>query len=569
MTRSRSLARGLRWAWVDLLLVVAFCLPAMLPLAGPTYFFEAHDARHQVFFFLQFDAALRDGVLYPGWGTHHALGYGYPTFVYYPPLAFYTAEVFHLLGAGMLASVKWTWALATLGAGLGMYALARHLFGRRAGLLAAVAYVYAPYHLTDIYVRAALAEYCAFVWLPVVLLAFHSLVAQPTWRRLGLAGLASGALFLTHHVTGLVFFPVLALYVGWRLWVEHPSARARGVAALRALGGAALGLAISSALMLPSFLERSYIQQEQWTRASYGYAQHFVYPFQFLSPFWGFGYAGPGPHDDMSFQLGVVLLLLGFATVVLGPPRWRGQIRFWAAVSALVVLLVTPLSAPLWDLIPLAALVQFPWRLLGLGVLALAILAAPLANRASGPAESLVLCLLLILGSFAYTLPQHTPVAPEDQTARLVIEFELEHPDMVGMTTWTQEQPASSPLLDQYLQGQPPVTAGALTPEATVEMLSAGGASDEIRVSSPVPATIQFYTYTFPGWRVYLDGDRLPDSALRAEGPYGLITLDVPAGEHTVRLRWGDTPLRRWSKAMSLASLLLALGLLFGKRPTL
>jgi len=171
-------------------LVLAFSLFAVLPLAGPGYFFDAHDAPHSIFFLTEFDAALRDGVWYPGWATDQALGYGYPTFVLYPPLAYYVAEGFHLLGATKVMAVKWTWALATLGAGLAMYAYARHVMGRQRGFLAAIAYVYIPYHLADIYVRAALAEYCAFVWMPLALLAFHRLVGGLTARRVGLAGRA-------------------------------------------------------------------------------------------------------------------------------------------------------------------------------------------------------------------------------------------------------------------------------------------------------------------------------------------------------------------------------------------
>jgi uncharacterized membrane protein len=127
-------------------LVIAFSLFALLPLAGPDYFFDAHDASHSIFFLTEFDAALRDGVWYPGWGTDHVFGYGYPTFVFYPPLANYAAEAFHLLGAGKVAAVKWIWGLATVGAGLAMYAYARRVMGRNRGLLAAIIYLYVPYH---------------------------------------------------------------------------------------------------------------------------------------------------------------------------------------------------------------------------------------------------------------------------------------------------------------------------------------------------------------------------------------------------------------------------------------
>ena len=105
------------------------------------------------------------------------------------------------------------------------------------------------------------------------------------------------------------------------------------------------------------------------------------------------------------------------------------------------------------------------------------------------------------------------------------------------------------------------MTAEALAPDAEIEMIRAGGASDELWVRSPAGTALRFYTYYFPGWRVSIDGERLPDSALRAETEYGLLTVDVPAGEHRVLLRWSDTPQRLAAKIVMVVSLLLALAL--------
>jgi hypothetical protein len=550
-------------------LVIAFSLFAVLPLAGPDYFFDAHDAPHSVFFLTQFDAAIRDGVWYPGWGTDHALGYGYPTFVYYPPLAYYAAEAVLLLGAGAVAAVKWTWALATIGAGLAMYAFGRHILGRQRGLLMAIVYTYAPYHLVDIYVRAALAEYCAFVWMPLALLAFHRLTEEVTASRAAWAGLAYGALWLTHNVTGLAFTPLLACYVLYRLLAKRASWRARLGPAAAALGAAMLGLGIAASLLLPNLLERVYINREQWVRAGYGYAQHFVYPFQLVSPFWGHGAAGPGPVDGMSFQLGAVPLVLSVVATVKAlfqPSRNRGWALFFAAATLVLIALMLPVSAALWELLPLAALVQFPWRLLALSTVTLAALSGFAVPRVRGSgldARVLVLCLVAILASFTYTLPEYTPVQEGTEESQLTpLAFETEYPDMVGMVAWTKEQASSSPLVSQYLAGGDLVTAEVLAPDASLDMVRAGGASDEVTVRSEGGTALRFYTYYFPGWRVFVDGQRLPDSELRPETEYGLLTVDIPPGEHHVLLRWGDTPVRLAGKAISLACLALTLCLL-------
>ena len=562
-TIRRAFARVDPYVW----LVLALSLFAVLPLAGPDYFFGAHDAPHTVFLLTEFDAAIRDGVWYPGWATDQALGYGYPTFVLYPPLAYYVAEGFHLLGATKVVAIKWTWALATMGAGLAMYACARHVMGRQRGLLAAIVYVYVPYHLVDIYVRAALAEYAAFVWIPLALLAFHRLVEKVTLPRIGYAGLAYGALLLTHNVTGLAFTPFLALYVLFRLLMEPGSHRERLVRTLVALGGALLAFGIAAALLLPGFFERRYINQEQWVRETYNYAEHFVQPAQFLSSAWGYAPGTPGTDGARSSQLGAVPLILAMVGTVAAfrrPSGERALILAFAAALFLLLFLMLPISAPLWELLPILSLVQFPWRLLALTAVTMAVLSG-LAIQSPGTdklnAQVLILALVAILGSFAYTLPQYTPTPEYAEEPRLSIEFELNYTDMRGMTAWTKEMPETSPLVEQYLSGTNLITAEALGPGADLEMIRAGGASDKVSVRSPEGTALRFYTYYFPGWRVYIDGERLPDEALRAETVYGLITVDVPPGEHQVLLRWGDTPLRLAGKLLTLACLVLAIGL--------
>ncbi|MCX7671241.1 MAG: hypothetical protein N2439_14370, partial [Anaerolineae bacterium] len=177
-----------------LLLTLLFLLPAVLPLAAPGYFFDAHDGHHSVFWLVEFDAAWRDGAWWPIWAADHVLGFGYPLWLIYAPLAYYVAEGFHLLGLGFVAAVKAAWALWFVVGAAGVYRLARRWWGTAAALSAALTYTYAPYHLVDIYVRAAYAEFAALALAPWALLGLVHLWEQPTPRRAALAALALAAL---------------------------------------------------------------------------------------------------------------------------------------------------------------------------------------------------------------------------------------------------------------------------------------------------------------------------------------------------------------------------------------
>jgi hypothetical protein len=641
----------------NLLIILALSLFAWAPLLTPAYFFQAHDAQHSVFYLVEFDQTLRDGYLWPRWAPDFAFGYGYPLFNIYAPLAIYATEILHLLGLGFVAAVKAVYALATMGAGLTMYLFVGRLpapgvgrvFGRNAALLAAVVYMYVPFHLVEIFVRSAYSEFVALALLPLVLYAFTELVAAPGLRRLALAGLAYGVLALTHHTSFFTFTPFLVVYILYLLagiWRDKGAGRALRTALITVASGL-LGLALSAIYLLPMLAELRYVKIEQWTAYNYDYGQHFVYFSQLLSPDWGYGYSGPGLNDGMSFQLGAVTLVL----VIFGgwlalthryarssfpsPHRpHQGTDLFFLASTAVIVWLMSPAAQLIWRVLPIASLVQFPWRLLGLAALTMSVVAGSLLAgrdgesgsqgiRESGTRKSgnqglgdsgnqgpgnqeigksgnqgirdsgtqeirksekttdsltpdslspdppspdslspdpLLLLLVIILGSFAYTLPQYTPVEPWRTRPEAVVRWDRFSPaERVGMVIYTDEQPTTGPMEAQYLAGERLQVATILTGTGTVETRRHAGASDQVLVNANGPVTVQFYTYDFPGWQAMIDGR---PTAHRHEPPYGLITLDVPAGQHRVSIRMGNTPPRTTGSVISLiAAIAIGVGL--------
>jgi hypothetical protein len=556
--------------WLALLLV----LPALLPLAAPGYFLEAHDARHSIFFLVEFDQAMRDGVLWPVWGPDHAVGFGYPLWLIYAPLAYFVAQGFHLLGLGYAAAVKATWALCFLVGALGMYRLARRWWGEAAALVASVAYTYAPYHLVQIYVRAALAEFVALAWFPWVLLAFAELWDTPAARRAAWAALAFGALLLIHTVSTLTFVPVLVGYLllkaaqGWQRQRAGDKTRPLSTSVVFSALALLLGGLLAAIFLLPMLGERSYIVQSQWVNNTYDYRQHFVYPGQFFSPQWGYGYSVAGVNDGMSFQIGL-LAFIGATVALLAtlrssgarPPR-RAEVLFLGLITAVALFAMLPVSQVLWDVMPLVNLVQFPWRFLAVVVVTLALLAGAgaawldrrtLATRQPGP-YAYLFTLALMVSSFAYTRPQLIPLTPLDESPAAVIDFEMNYPDMRGMTRWSERLPANedSPLIAQYLAGESLQRATIAEGQGEILEQSAAAASARARVRADSDVALRFYTYYFPGWRATVDGR---PAEITPAPPNGLITLQLPPGEHMVALRFGATPVRHIGALISLAAL--------------
>jgi hypothetical protein len=622
-----------------LALLLGLSLLSLAPLAAPGYFFGAHDGRHSVFFISMFDESIRSGALWPRWAMHHNLGYGYPTFVIQAPLAFYVAELFVWAGAGIALAAKWTWAVAVLSGAWGMYALVKHwcvaygLFSpglvadRRGsssaalcGVAAGILYTYAPYHLLDIYVRAALAETLLMAWFPWVFLAFDRLIAQGSTPgrqgRLLVAALTYAGALLTHVFALAAFTPVLAAFILFRLWfaARMDGAQAWGVRArvlvqrtLLSLSAGIGGLLLAAVFLVPLLVESRFLVQENWTRATYDYARHWVYAGQFFSPFWGFGYSDDpvGANDGMGFQQGAILLLLAFcaayvvlhrmlavdtrnfartATAEAWPHRLdplQTLMLFFVVATVAILFATTPAAAGVWRSVALLEIIQFPWRLLAPAAFTLSIVGGLVIGWVADATERwrvdvalrteagiLALVLISVLAGAPYSRPRELqPIAPWREDGRAVAEFEREHPDMQGYTRYNIQPFAESPMQPEYLAAQEEaqpfdsnrltrlvVVAGEGTVRASYGMGHAFGGMVEMATAG----SVQIQLLAFPGWQVKVNGVEVEP---RIVPPYGLMEIDLPAGSSEIAIWMGVTPAGWAGVITSGLTLLLLVGL--------
>src|SRR5690606_30776684 len=130
------------------------------------------------------------------------------------PLVYYTGELFHLLlGLSYIDSMKIVFGISFVGAALTMYVWSKKHFGAVPAVVAALFYTYAPYRAVDAYVRGALAESFAFVWLPLILLSIDRIAELSAankdqklqLRWIILLGISYAALMITHNLIVLPF----------------------------------------------------------------------------------------------------------------------------------------------------------------------------------------------------------------------------------------------------------------------------------------------------------------------------------------------------------------------------
>ncbi|MGD2176473.1 MAG: 6-pyruvoyl-tetrahydropterin synthase-related protein, partial [Anaerolineae bacterium] len=199
--------------------------------------------------------ALEQGMVFARWLPDLAFGYGFPFFNYRAPLSYYLALSLHLTGLPLPLASNLVYVLSLLGSALGAYLLARDLFGPRAGVVAAVAYTYAPYQLLDALSRGNAPEAVALALLPFLLWAFRRLALRGGrgWFSLSVGLLT--ALYLGHNISSLLFTPFLLAYLAALWWIY----RQQGHWTQAALAFA-LALGLTAFFWLPALAEKDYVQ---------------------------------------------------------------------------------------------------------------------------------------------------------------------------------------------------------------------------------------------------------------------------------------------------------------------
>lgn len=367
-----------------LLLAVLGCLlmlPAFLwgPGATHSYLYNHMWTRH-------FGEQMAAGHLYERWLPRSFEGLGSPAFYFYPPFAYWLSGGLNALGLSIGQAINGASLALMIASGIAMHTWLKARGTRP--LLGAALYMIMPYHLHDIYVRGALAEFAGFLWLPLIALGIARL---PERRGVLLLGASYAGLILTHlplaTLTGLFLIAPMMI---------HRIVQDRAATLPGAMAGL-LAFALSAFYLLPAATLQGHISTGLLWTAGYRATHWSIWNGNFeLFP---------------SMALGLVLL------------AWPAR-SIWTGITAVTALAALNLIPFLWS-IELLDKVQFPWRILAITEFAAitALVARP-PSRALAAGAGIILAfpwLLSVLVAHAMLhmpvdyarLDRHVPDAPE------------------------------------------------------------------------------------------------------------------------------------------------------------
>lgn len=526
--------------------------------------FISHDINFHIFQASQFHKALTAGSPFPRWALDANCGFGSANFVFYSPLSYYAVSLFHLVIPSLVHSIIFAIWTSFFLSGLSMYLMAQKLSNTTIALAGALLYQFLPFHIITLHVRGGLAELFGFIWLPFVFGLLHQLLEGPrkNWAFPGLA-LSFAGLILSHLVSG--FYAALAAITYLTLCLLFRKGRIRAITAITSL---AFGLGVTSFYLLPIIYERQFVHLEalRWN-AIFDYSKNYLFATNYaFSDI--FNMIVPITVATSAYVLILVMIL--WTKIERAPHHqpFKGC-SLYLYLFFFALFMATPASSWVWDRSQQLQTTQFPWRWVAFLELALVFLAVNYAAsvQRSGLLQRTVLTrfplytLVLVL-SYSSVLLFHNQkkenLVPETDMGKIL------NPEIFGYYTDLPREylPIWASVPDMHKSQPVSKKISILSGDATFHIAEWHPENRTIQLDVRTPAVVRIETYYYPGWLARVNGIT---RKVLLEKQSGAMLIVLSPGKQVLSLVFTDTPLRKWSKYLSLFAC-LALVLATGQR---
>jgi hypothetical protein len=431
-------------------------------------------------------------------------------------------------------------------------------------MIAAIFYIWAPYHAVDVYVRGAMNEAWGLIWFPLILWTSYRILKSKAkekvfWWVIGLA-VAWFGLFTSHNLMVIVFAPFFALWCAmWLLFFKNW----KRIIPLAISGIWSFGLA--AFFTLPVLFEKGIVQTDSLVVGYYNYTAHFVSVGQLLfSRFWGYGPSVWMEADDgMSFQIGWFHWILPLiAGLVLGLRYLRHKkihpvmmsTAFMFILGWFTAFLTHPRSILIWQQFEPYQFVQFPWRFLTMVILGFSFVVGYLVWVLPRYARYVVGTLFVIVAliySWGYFTPENGKLGPiTDEQKFTGVAWDMQQ--TAGIYDYLPNTAKTAP--------KGPKTQIAEFMEGSGQVMNVQEGTDwaKFDVNVEEDAVLRIGLLDFPEWQVLLNGSEIEEYVAENE-EWGRMYIDVPAGTHQVEIQLLDTPIRTLGNVITVISF-IALG---------
>lgn len=474
-------------------------------------FFQSDDGEWMVIRFSSFHQTFREGQFPIRFLTRLNYSYGYPVSNFLYPGFMYMAEPIKLLGFGFINTLKIILGISMISSLFFCYLWLAKLFNKLPSVVGAIVYLYAPYHLFDIYTRGSVGEVLALAVVPFILWQIERV--SLFWSAVGI-----GFLVVSHNSLALLFMPMLVGYAMIKIYISKSQYLKQFF-----LLSFAIGIGLSTFFWLPALYDLQYTKFSQVTVSN---------PFDY--------FASP-------MLLGIIFVLIFcmaigvifFKNTILKKQFNAYYLYYFWIIGVISILLSSRLSSVLWSIIPIS-FIQFPFRFLSVEILSAGFIVAFFLNILPKKAQvvtGIIVSFIVFIFSYQYLMPKaffdkgEGFYSTNEDTTTVKNEY---------MPKWVQIQ----------VSGR---SDHAVEPHDSISYFAGNDNNMSFKVSAARNTEVVVQKVFFPGWKASIDGK---SAKIIYNNPKGLITISVSSGDHIVHVYFEEGGLRLVSDALSVIGLI-------------
>ena len=200
---------------INYILIIIASIIISIPLANKSLNIYRDDGIQHICRIIGTEQTLADKQFLPMIMSNLCNNFGYSWNIFYSPLTAYMSVVFRIFNFSYVNCLKLCMFVIVLLSGLTMYKLTLRITkNKKLATLASIIYILAPYRITDMYIRTALAELASFIFIPIVFEGLYIIVNEE--KKSYKLALGAAGLILTHQViamyTAIICFAYLIVF---------------------------------------------------------------------------------------------------------------------------------------------------------------------------------------------------------------------------------------------------------------------------------------------------------------------------------------------------------------------
>lgn len=504
---------------VALIFLAALGLTLPIFINGVT---KGNDLQQHFQFAVTFYNAILQGDFVPSLSTETNYGFGDVGVRFYPPLSYYLLALLKMGIGSWHNAAAISFLLWFFLGGVGVYLWSRESFSDAASLVAALAYMIAPYHVNEIYNASFFAEFAGAGVLPFCFLfAARSVKNQSAANIVGL-GTSCAVLILTHLPTAVI--GSIGLFVFGLLSLNGHNL-VKKIASLTL--AAAIGLVLSSFYWIKVVTELPLVNHS----SAEFVARNYDFKYNFVASYF---YVAADTYNDRFLWMSDIMFLVAIGLFVpsilfrlFSKSDERSCLIPGLALFGVGIFMATPLSATLWQNVSFLQKIQFPFRWMVLIDLAGAYLLAAGFKALSDSFTTRLRPLALISAGLmaiavAFTSAQVIRPAlfmPADEFNEYVAGLTNEPSYKCWLPVWATEEALSNKQL--------------ITPADRPLSFTRSGLYDRhFHFVAGSEQTVRLPIFYYPHWKVEIDGRRVPIESASD----GALAFTLPSDAAAVRI---------------------------------